>query len=180
MDGQERELQVDQLPDFREITVRFAALVCDQNMLVMEIDVNVLMRGLDLAVFETSGRQKSKMVCVETSSCKATTRMRRIRVDLLLACFLDQAYRWHGTVRNTIASRQPPLSRTLVGCVQNTFPQHTRARGSEGWRSGFSMVEPWTKKGQTSTRQLRRRVVWAVGSVESGLTATSETLVDES
>lgn len=50
----------------------------------MELDVIVLLRGLDLAVFGTSGRQKSKMVCVETSSCKATTPMRLIRAQKLL------------------------------------------------------------------------------------------------
>jgi hypothetical protein len=73
-----------------DCTVHYTALLCDENLLVMEIDVIVLMRGLDLAVFETSGRQKSKMVCVETSSCKATTPMRLIRVqNLLLACFLE-------------------------------------------------------------------------------------------
>lgn len=63
------------------------ALIYDENLLSIEIDVIVLMRGplgLDLAVFETSGRPKSKMVCVETSSRKATTRMRLIRVQNLL------------------------------------------------------------------------------------------------
>jgi hypothetical protein len=69
------------------------ALIYDENLLSIERDVIVLMRGplgLDLAVFETSGRQKSKMVCVETSSRKATTRMRLIRVqNLLQTCFLE-------------------------------------------------------------------------------------------
>ena len=73
----------------REYTVHWKTLVCDENLLVMEIDVIVLMRGLDLAVFETSGRLKSKMVCVEASSRKATTQMRLIQVDLLLTCFLE-------------------------------------------------------------------------------------------
>ena len=73
-----------------DCTVHYTALLCDENLLVMEIDVIVLiMRGLDLAVFETSGRQKSKMVCVEASSRKATTQMRLIQVDLLLTCFLE-------------------------------------------------------------------------------------------
>ena len=58
--------------------------------------------------------------------------------------------------QNMDASEQPLLLRIFVQSVQNTFPQQTRARGSEGWRSGFSMVEPWTKKGQTSTRQRRQ------------------------
>jgi hypothetical protein len=84
MDGQERELHDDKMPDSRESTVDCTALVCDENLLVIEIDLIVLMRGLDLAVFETSGRQKSKMVCVETSSCKATTPMRLIREQKLL------------------------------------------------------------------------------------------------
>jgi hypothetical protein len=94
MDGWDRALHADQIsfPNSRESTVHRAMLVRDENLLVMEIDVIVLRRGLDLAVFETSGRQKSKMVCVETCSCnKATTRMWAIRMGkLLLTCFLER------------------------------------------------------------------------------------------
>lgn len=58
-------------------------LVRDENLLIMEIDKIVLMRGLDLAYFENFGRQKSKMASDETSSCKATRRLLHIRVNVL-------------------------------------------------------------------------------------------------
>lgn len=130
-------------------TVHCTALIYDENLLSIEIDVIVLMRGplgLDLAVFETSGRQKSKMVCVETSSRKATTRMRLIRVqNPLQTCCLEHLI--------GMGCFGPPLpadsSLLCYECRYDVFRTHflsTRARGSEGWRSGFSMVEPWTKK----------------------------------
>jgi hypothetical protein len=73
--------------------------------------------------------------------------------------------------RNIGASKQPFSLGILVKTFRTHFLSTHMRRGSEGWRSGFSMVEPWTKKVKLrldSVDSLRRRVVWAVGSVENG------------
>lgn len=53
------ETGIGRRPDsrFRCTEHRAVVLVLDENLLVMEIDMIGLTRGLDLAVFETSGRQ---------------------------------------------------------------------------------------------------------------------------
>lgn len=58
IDGWDRKMHPDQIPGSRECTVQRAVVfILNEDLLVMEIDVIVLTRGLDLAVFETSGRQ---------------------------------------------------------------------------------------------------------------------------